>query len=390
MKTPFLLALTATAFIASAAQAQNDSQRAWVLYNEKKYAESADAFEKLLKTQPPHARLLYQAVLSNYSANRRGRARQLCQYIITNFGTTREAQFCKKLFPEPASTAKSEPEKKPEEKPKEDDKKVAQKKKTDDNDEDEEDDEEKEKATAKFTVDKNARKGTLAFTPQQIAKDGASGIDQTINPNCWFEASVSALAELPRGQRLLASMIKIDSDDTYLVRFPGDGVEYKITELDLKRVGVKDKALWAALIQCAQVKKFPDNDGASDISIGMNCITGCQSQSIDPGKVSLQEISSFIKGAVSSKNPIVCASRPDYETGELPDLIVNSHVYTIIGFDPASGMIVMRNPHGKYSDKFSLEGDPNHRKFEWIGKGVFKMHISLFQKFFDEVCRSFI
>lgn len=209
----------------------------------KKYAESADAFEKLLKTQPPHARLLYQAVLSNYSANRRGRARQLCQYIITNFGTTREAQFCKKLFPEPASTTKSEPEKKPEEKPKEDDKKVAQKKKTDDNDEDDEDDEEKEKATAKFTIDKNAKKGTLAFTPQQIAKDGASGIDQTINPNCWFEASVSALAELPRGQRLLASMIKIDSDDTYLVRFPGDGVEYKITELDLKRVGVKDKAL---------------------------------------------------------------------------------------------------------------------------------------------------
>lgn len=378
------LSLLAASVLTPAAFAANDSDKAWALFNEKKYVESADAFEKVLKAQAPSVRLLYQAVLSNYYANRRGRARQLCQYVVTNFSTAREAEFCKKLFPElGGTTAKAGSSAGSEEKTKSDESKVADKKKKSEDDDD--DDE-----PTKFAIDKTAKRGSLAFTPAQIAKEGASGIDQTINPNCWFEASMAALAELPRGQRLLASMIKIASEDTYLVRFPGDGVEYKITENDIKKVGARDKALWASLIQCAQVKKFPDNDGSRDISIGMGCITGCKAQSIDPRKAGLQEVSSFISGAVSSKNPIICATGAGFENASLPELVVDSHAYTIIGFDAASGMITMRNPHGKNSEKYSLADDPNHRKFEWVGKGVFKMHISLFQKYFDEVCRSFI
>jgi len=360
---------------------------AWAQYNEKKFNESAISFESVLRTSPPSVQLCYHAALANFAANKRGRARQLCQYIVQNFGTTREAQFAKKLFPELAVVTKTETKTS-------DNAKVADAQKADtkprrkkaSNDDDDEEDAE----TAKFAMDKNARSGALAFTAQQIAADGASGIDQAFNPNCWFEASMAALAALPKGQRLLASMIKIGDKDTYVVRFPGDGQEYKITENDLNNVGVSDKSLWAALIECAQVKKFPNNDGSRDISIGMGCITGCKAQSLDPEHASLQELSSFIAGAVSSKNPIICGSEAGYKTASLPDLVVESHAYTIIGFDAASGMITLRNPHGKHSRKYNLADDPNHRKFEWLGKGVFKIHISLFQKYFDEVCRSFI
>lgn len=362
---------------------------AWAQYNEKKYVESADSFESVLRTSPPSALLCYQASLANFAANRRARARQLCQYIVQNFGTTREAHFAKKLFPELAAIPKSEQKADDKSKTtaaqKEETKPQTSKRSNTDDDDDEE-----SAATPKFTIDKSARRGALAFTPQQIAADGASGIDQAFNPNCWFEASMAALAALPKGQRLLASMIKVGDENTYIVRFPGDGQEYKITENDLNVVGVSDKSLWAALIECAQVKKFPDNDGSRDISIGMGCITGCKAQSLDPEHASLQELSSFIAGAVSSKNPIICATEAGYKTASLPDLVVNSHAYTIIGFDAASGMITLRNPHGKHSRKYTLADDPNHRKFEWIGKGVFKIHISLFQKYFDEVCRSFI
>jgi len=38
------------------------------------------------------------------------------------------------------------------------------------------------------------------FTAEDIAHDGAHGIDQSRYPNCWFECSMSALAQLPRGQ----------------------------------------------------------------------------------------------------------------------------------------------------------------------------------------------
>ncbi|MDX2105595.1 MAG: C2 family cysteine protease [Candidatus Melainabacteria bacterium] len=361
---------------------------AWAQYNEKKYVESADSFESVLRTSPPSVSLCYQAALANFAANRRGRARQLCQYIVQNFGTTREAHFAKRLFPELAAVAKTDA--KTGDKTKVADAQKADTKPKSTSKSQDDDDDEEGAETPKFSIEKGARRGSLAFTPQQIAADGASGIDQAFNPNCWFEASMAALAALPKGQRLLASMIKIGDENTYIVRFPGDGQEYKITENDLNVVGVSDKSLWAALIECAQVKKFPDNDGSRDISIGMGCITGCKAQSIDPEHSSLQELSSFIAGAVSSKNPIICATEAGYKTASMPDLVVNSHAYTIIGFDAASGMITMRNPHGKHSRKYTLAEDPNHRKFEWVGKGVFKMHISLFQKYFDEVCRSFI
>ncbi|MCW5821373.1 MAG: hypothetical protein KIT34_01140 [Cyanobacteria bacterium TGS_CYA1] len=361
---------------------------AWAQYNEKKFAESADSFESVLRTSPPSVSLCYQAALANFAANRRGRARQLCQYIVQNFGTTREAHFAKRLFPELAAVAKTDA--KTGDKTKVADAQKADTKPKSTSKSKDDDDDEEGAETPKFSIEKGARRGSLAFTPQQIAADGASGIDQAFNPNCWFEASMAALAALPKGQRLLASMIKVGDENTYIVRFPGDGQEYKITENDLNVVGVSDKSLWAALIECAQVKKFPDNDGSRDISIGMGCITGCKAQSIDPEHSSLQELSSFIAGAVSSKNPIICATEAGYKTASMPDLVVNSHAYTIIGFDAASGMITMRNPHGKHSRKYTLAEDPNHRKFEWVGKGVFKMHISLFQKYFDEVCRSFI
>ncbi|QQR59592.1 MAG: hypothetical protein IPG59_08925 [Candidatus Melainabacteria bacterium] len=371
-----------------AADAGPTAASALAKYNEKKYVESADAFESVLKTSPPSVQLCYHAALANFAANRRGRSRQLCQYIVQNFGTTREANFAKKLFPELAVAPKSET--KTEDKTKTADAQTGESKSKSTRKKKSDDDDEEDAETPKFAIDKNARRGALAFTPQQIAADGASGIDQAFNPNCWFEASMAALAELPKGQRLIASMIKIGDANTYIVRFPGDGQEYKITEQELSKVGVSDKSLWAALIECAQVKKFPDNEGSRDISIGMGCITGCKAQSINPTKESAQELSSFIAGAVSSKNPIICATDAGFKTASLPDLVVNSHAYTIIGFDAASGMITMRNPHGKHSRKYTLADDPNHRKFEWVGKGVFKMHISLFQKYFDEVCRSFI
>ncbi|MGD9681342.1 MAG: hypothetical protein AB7W16_09170 [Candidatus Obscuribacterales bacterium] len=250
--------------------------------------------------------------------------------------------------------------------------------------------------SAKFKIDNTMRRGQYPFTAADIARDGANAIDQNINPNCWFEASMASLAELPRGQRLLASMIRYGGPDTYIVRFPRDGVEYKITEEQMKSQGINDRALWASLIECAQVMKFPNNQGAngatgdeSRLAIGLGCITGCKAEILYPGDAGLGQISSFIAGAVSSKNPIVCSTWDDPRLPS-PQLVVGLHAYTIIGFDPASKLVTIRNPHGKNSDIFSLPSDPRHEKFQMMDNGVFKMHLSIFQKSFYQVCRSFI
>ncbi len=109
-----------------------------------------------------------------------------------------------------------------------------------------------------------------------------------------------------------------------------------------------------------------------------------------PSACSAQDLSSFIGGAVSSKNPIVCGT---YWAGVLsayPDLVVPQHAYTVIGFDASKNMVLIRNPHGANSRRFASTTDPNHQEFEQLEDGVFKMSIPLFQKYFNQVTRSFI
>jgi len=419
---------------------------AWALYTQRKFVESADAFEVLLKTNPASGRLYYHAAVANFAANRKARGNQLCGYVISNFIGSPEAQHCRTLMssnapPSSATPATSAPaaghgegelteqnlpasfyaslppdvraqlktpagkqrlrlaiidynKRMAEQKSTEAAKKKSVKAKPTSASDDEDEDDDDDFAVTKFSIDKTAKRNEYPFTAAMIAKDGANGIDQSVNPNCWFEASMAALAELPRGQRLLASMIKYSGDGAYIVRFPGDGQEYKITEATMKEHGITDRALWAALLETAQVMKFPDNRGAegdtgdqSRLAVGLGCITGTKAQLLHPHNSELQELSSFIGGAISSKNPIVCSTWHDYYLASLPELVVGRHAYTIIGFDPASNMVTIRNPHGKGSEKFYSE---DTAKFQMKENGVFKMHLTLFQKYFYQVCRSFI
>ena len=468
--TPALAADNTQGSSQGQAKTQNQAHSfssAWDLYQKNRFTESADAFEAVLKTTSPSARIYYHAALANYRANRRARARQLCTHIVTYSSNSPESAYCLKLFPELSkileakkaekaklasaatdskkpATAKTETGAKAEKEGdlneknlppdfwaslpkdlreklktpagkaalkgalKDYNKRMAAKKRTTarkvasaaaivkiDTDDNEEKDEDSKEAT--FTIDNTLTRGAFAFTAAQIAKDGANGIDQNINPNCWFEASMAALAELPRGQRLLATMIRYGGKDTYIVRFPGDGIEYKITRERMEQLGINDRSLWASIIETAQVMKFPGNAGAngesgmeSRLAIGLGCITGCKAEIRHPANCSEGELSSFIGGAVSSKNPIVCGSWPASYIAHLPYIVVPQHAYTIIGFDPASKLITIRNPHGKNSTTFFLAGDTNHQKFEMKEDGVFKIHLSLFKVYFNQVCRSFI
>jgi hypothetical protein len=234
------------------------------------------------------------------------------------------------------------------------------------------------------------------FTAADIARDGAAGIDQTRYPNCWFESSMAALADLPRGQRLLAAMIKRKGDSDYVVRFPNDGIEYNVTAQHLLTSEVKDKALWASILEAAQIQKFPDNKGAegasgeqSRLEVGLGCITGCKAEIVYPRSTSIQELSAFIGGAIKSQNPVVCGT---YNASHFDGAIIvfPLHAYTIVGFDPTRNMVTLRNPHGINSRRFELPSDPNHDEFEQLDGGLCKMSLPRFQKCFYSVARSFI
>lgn len=349
--------------------------RALALYNSKQFVAASDAFEQVIKASAPEPRLYYYAALANRGALREPRARQLYQYICQYFAQSPECTLAKmSLGKDPlavtngidagsdvapslnVSTSLSSP-----------------------------------------VVSKVRRVGAFAFTPEEIAKEGANGIDQSGFENCWFEASMSALAQLPRGQRLIASMIKYGEGKSYVIRFPGDGKEYVCSNSDLKAEGLANTAKWASLLEYAQTQKFPNNKGAegsggdqSRLEVGMACITGRPAEIITPRNTSITELASFIGGAVRSQNPIICSTYDEKSIASLPELVFDSHAYTIIGFEPSVNMVVIRNPHGHGSQVFSHPSDPRHLEFEWVGDGVFKMNLALFQKYFHSVARSFL
>lgn len=406
------------------AQSDAGTQNAINLYNQHSYASAADAFEVELKKATPNARLYYYAAMANKECNRSARAKQLFDYLIKNFPTTGEGRYAQQAIKTlPGATASAVgadlglPQSVLNALPKEmlsmlntqagkqavrvamqqqagnvaivrqaEKQGILNKKNT----------EEAAKAALAGVVPK--KRAERPFTPEDIAKDGAGGIDQMRYPNCWFEASMSALAQLPRGQKLMSSMIRYGAKDgTYVVRFPNDGVEYMIGPDDLAESGIHDKALWASLIECAEIRKFPNNEGSSGadgdqsrLEVGLNCITGAKSEILMPGSVSVQELSSFIGGAVKSQNPIVGGTWTIRTLISLPEIIVPQHAYTIVGFDPNTNMVTIRNPHGKNSERFDLETDPKHESFEQLDDGVFKMSLPLIQKYFHSLARSFI
>lgn len=361
---------------------------AWRLYTSKKFEASAVTFERALASAPPSPRLYYYAALANREAKRTARARQLFEYVAKNFPSAPEAALSAVALggtsaaaavsalpggnaASPAAVAGSGSSVRSGESGRRG----------------------SNSAVARELFARPHKKGDFPFSAEDIARDGAHGVDQTNAPNCWFESTVSALAQLPRGQRLLARMITYGDGESFIVRFPGDGVEYKISTTDMRNSGVSCKALWASLIDYAQRQKFPDNAGAAGaysdqhrLQTALSCITGSRAELIKPGQASTQEVSSFIYGAVSSQNPVTAGTAGRDTSIAAP--IIEGHAYTVIGFEPARGMVTVRNPHGRSSQRFSLPDDPQHLKFEQLDDGVFKMHVDLFRVSFGSLCRA--
>lgn len=366
-------------------------RNAWSLYTQKKYAAAADAFENLIRTSTPNARLYYYAAAANKSSNRLARAKQLCDYVIANFPKSTEASYAQQLLPDTATQTASDdlPEslkgKKLEELMQTEEGRRALKEAL------------KKKPGAAATATASAtttttvstpRSSDTPFTVEDIAKDGAAGITQFISrPDCLLECSMVALASNPRGQKLLSEMIRTPgAKGTYVIRLPGDGVEHTITPEKLDMYRVRDKALWATLIHLAMALRV-HSKGSGNLEDSLGFLTGKRVDKIHASNTTEQALTLFIRDAVKAQNPIVCEAAEDF--GTLPALVESEQCYTITDFDEASKMITIRNPHGANSRRFRVpEGDPNVKKFEQLNDGTFRLHVTLFPKYFSTVARS--
>ena len=71
----------------------SDLAKAVQLYNQKAYGPATDAFERLLSTSTPEPNLYYYAALANLGIRQEARAKQLFQYIVTNFPRSVQASY---------------------------------------------------------------------------------------------------------------------------------------------------------------------------------------------------------------------------------------------------------------------------------------------------------
>lgn len=384
--------------LAAAPASETAIRSAWTLYTQQKYAPSADAFEALVKTSLPNARLYYYAAAASKAAGRVARARQLCQYISANFSTSPEAGYVRKLFPEgaPQASASGAPGASVGLPAHLKGKSVDELMQTEEGRQALTNAMNQTASTASASsaasaasktstpASKSSRSPDAVFTADMIAMEGADGITQFVGyPDAGFECSLAAMAMLSRGREILAEMIRCPSrQDIYLVRFPNSATEYQITPAKMETYRMKDKALWATLIHGAVRES-----NARNLEQGLSLLTGNRAEKILANSTTEQALTNFIGDAVRKHYPIVCLSTDDEVS---PALVEGYHGYTITGFDPSSGMVTFRNPKGGNSQRFRLEDDKQHKKFEQLNDGVFKMHISLISRYFKDVARSAI
>src|SRR5262249_20163890 len=136
--------------------------------------------------------------------------------------------------------------------------------------------------------------------------DGPNGITQ-FNQGCWFECSLAALTMTPRGQELISGMIhSTDGGQSYVVRFPGEPSSHTITAKKMEEYRVRDKALWATLLHCAEIQKYQNGAAAWNLRDGLSWLTGKRAEQIYASNTTEQALVDFIGGAVKANNPVVC------------------------------------------------------------------------------------
>lgn len=388
--------LTQTIALAAAPADEAAIRNAHSLYLQKKYVPSAEAYEVLIRSSAPSSRLYYYAAAANKAAGRLPRAKQLCLYITTNFASSPEAVYAQKLFTEDAPSAAAASSSSPSGLPAH-----LKGKSIDELMQTEEGRQALKNAVSSTgtaggsmpsatstasskttTIHAGSRPRDLVFAASQIAGDGPDGITPYVRyPDAGLECSMAALALLPRGQELLAGSIRRPgTDETYIVRFPNSARDYIITAASMEKYRMKDKALWASLIHSAVREST-----AMSLEAGLSLLTGTHADKILANNTTEQAVSQFISEAIKKQHPVVCLS---VESPPAPELVEGFAGYTITEFDAATGMITLRNPHGPNSRRFRLEDDPQHKRFEQLNNGYFKMHVALFIKNFKEVARA--
>lgn len=228
--------------------------------------------------------------------------------------------------------------------------------------------------------------------------------------DCYFISALSSSASTEQGRRAIRDMVQDNNDGTYTVTFPGAPDEpIRITrptdaQLALYAKG-SEHGIWAAVIEKAygeyasrsvlrrnifslSSNEIPqENIGSGSLkSDGLRILTpgGVDSYSFNFGNESNDELDKALTDATRDGRPITLGRNGSpWETLGLSngdDGVPRRHEYAVIGYDPETKTLLVRNPWG-HTEPRDSQGRPK----DGVDDGVYRMTIDEVRKTFSSI-----
>jgi Calpain family cysteine protease len=223
---------------------------------------------------------------------------------------------------------------------------------------------------------------------------GAAGIDQGEHGDCWFESAVAALARYPAGTRLLSDMIT-EEGGVYRVKFLDEPTtRWKVTQQDITQNHIKDNAPWADILEAAMMKRYPQMQTGGNVDhtfvsvigeatsvMGLSMLTGHQATSQKLKEISTEQLEELLERDMRLAIPTTASTR-----SSIPNqAVVQDHCYSVLGYNPQSQIITVRNPWGNNRNStypnLPKAGTTSFGVTD-LGNGVQQMSITTFSKYY--------
>lgn len=230
-----------------------------------------------------------------------------------------------------------------------------------------------------------------SITPDAI-KQGGIG-------NCSFLAALTSLAAT--NPQAIKDMIKDNGDRTFSVTFPGlPGQTFTVkapSEAErTANVRASKHGIWPQIMEKAygeyqntwswstSTVAAEAGDGYPLVSMnGVQLLGTGKYKQVFVGLTSYDTQHDTLKAAMEQKIPVMAhialegnLAAPLFD-GYLANGLVSAHAYAVIGYDPETQSITIRNPHGRGEPR---AGYPGH---DGVNDGTFQMSLQEFNKWFS-------
>ncbi|HEY9786810.1 MAG TPA: C2 family cysteine protease [Candidatus Obscuribacterales bacterium] len=248
---------------------------------------------------------------------------------------------------------------------------------------------------------KNADKHLYGVHADPLDAIKPEAIYQNQVGDCYFLASVAALAKTQEGKEQIRDMIEDNKDGTYAVRFPGHPRSITIdepTDAELAHAagGTRD-GVWVAVLEKAYAKYYEresgekhtyntDGIGGGDASEVIQLLSAKETRHVELTEVSKEEMHNILTRSMDFDRPVTCGiDSPDGEKSGAkkaanPAGLPSGHSYTIMNYDPNTRTVTIRNPWGSGEVK---DGAGNTK--DGNNDGIFTMSLDDFYANFDDV-----